>query len=126
LKINHNNKQTKKTWDDRLIQNEWSNELNCGDHSVSQPIPMQRRPGSFPSNEAAGGLLSPKSAENLGLKLINYILEDNSPAVKEIDSRFKKMNFVSDLFFSSSSFFLIYYLSFNFIFKLRLLIQIIK
>jgi hypothetical protein len=58
---------------------------------------MQRRPGSFPGNEAAsGGLLSPKSAENLGLKLVNYILDDNSPSVKELETRLKnvKLNYV--------------------------------
>ncbi len=83
------------------------------DHSVSQPIPMQRRPGSFPSGNAvggvggnnvggvndptSGGLLSPKSAENLGLKLVNLILEDNSPSVKELETRLKtvKINYVS-------------------------------
>ena len=106
---------------------EWSNsDLNCGgknemiiiftlfkfsqfflltsflvDHSVSQPIPMQRRPGSFPGNETSGGLLSPKSAENLGLKLVNYILDDNSPSVKELETRLKnvKLNYVSKLLF---------------------------
>ena len=60
---------------------------------------MQRRPGSFPGNEAGGGggLLSPKSAENLGLKLVNYILEDNSPSGKELENRLKnvKLNYVS-------------------------------
>ena len=66
-------------------------------HSVSQPIPMQRRPGSFPGNEAGGvgggggGLLSPKSAENLGIKLVNYILDDNSPSVKELENRLKNV-----------------------------------
>merc|ERR1712127_849163 len=36
-----------------------------------------------------GNLLSPKSAENLGLKLVNLILEDNSPSVKELENRLK-------------------------------------
>ena len=85
-------------WDERLI-NEWSTDLNCvaehSNHSVSQPIPMQRRPGSFPGNENNCGLLSPKSAENLGLKLVNYILEDSSPSVKELENRLKnvKLNY---------------------------------
>ena len=45
----------------------------------------------------SGGLLSPKSAENLGLKLVNYILEDNSPSVKELETRLKsvKLAYVS-------------------------------
>jgi hypothetical protein len=68
------------------------------DHSVSQPIPMQRRPGSFPGNENACGLLSPKSAENLGLKLVNYILEDNSPSVKELENRLKNVKIYVCLF----------------------------
>jgi len=85
-----NLEQRQKMWDERLI-NEWSTDLNCGvDHSVSQPIPMQRRPGSL-GNENACGLLSPKSAENLGLKLVNYILEDNSPSVKELENRLKNV-----------------------------------
>lgn len=55
---------------------------------------MQRRPGSFPGNET-GGLLSPKSSENLGLKLVNYILDDNSPSMKELENRMKnaKINY---------------------------------
>ncbi len=88
--------QSKKMWDERLI-NEWSTDLQIDhtNHSVSQPIPMQRRPGSFPGNENACGLLSPKSAENLGLKLVNYILEDSSPSVKELENRLKnvKLNY---------------------------------
>jgi len=78
--------QNKKMWDERLI-NEWPTDLNCGDHSVSQPIPMQRRPGSFPGNENACGLLSPKSE----LRLVNYILDDNSPSVKELENRLKNV-----------------------------------
>lgn len=78
-------------------------------HSVSQPIPMQRRSGApslnnGPNGNGVGnnntttanhdpttnaGLLSPRSAENLGLKLVNYILEDNSPSVKELETRLK-------------------------------------
>lgn len=73
-------------------------------HSVSQPIPMQRRAGGGSSNNGNGndvsagvnhdpttnaGLLSPRSAENLGLKLVNYILDDNSPSVKELETRVK-------------------------------------
>ncbi len=67
---------------------------------------MQRRPGSFPGNEAAsGGLLSPKSAENLGLKLVNYILDDNSPSVKELETRLKnvKLNYVRNFSFVFSN-----------------------
>jgi len=91
-----------KMWGEDRFSSEWTNDLNCGDHSVSQPIPMQRRPGSFPSGGAndptSGGLLSPKSAENLGLKLVNLILEDNSPAVKELETRVKtlKLNYNHD------------------------------
>lgn len=89
--------QSKKMWDERLISHEWSTDLQIDhtNHSVSQPIPMQRRPGSFPGNENACGLLSPKSAENLGLKLVNYILEDSSPSVKELENRLKnvKLNY---------------------------------
>ena len=51
-----------------------------------------------PGNDTtSGGLLSPKSAENLGLKLVNLILEDNSPSVKELETRLKtvKLNYVS-------------------------------
>lgn len=83
--------KSKKVWEDKY---EWSADISCGDHSISQPIPMQRRPGSFPGNET-GGLLSPKSTENLGLKLVNYILDDNSPSMKELENRMKnaKINY---------------------------------
>lgn len=79
-----------------------SSSSNTNNHSVSQPIPMQRRPGGGnngndvsavvnhdPSTNA--GLLSPRSAENLHLKLVNYILDDNSPSVKEIETRVKSI-----------------------------------
>ena len=88
-------------WDERLM---WSTDINCGDHSVSQPIPMQRRPGSFPGNENACGLLSPKSAENLGLKLVNYILEDNSPSVKELENRLKNVKITYVIIFKNFNF----------------------
>ena len=70
-------------WDDKTTSY-WSTDST--DHSVSQPIPMQRRNNNFPMNEPTGGLLSPKSTENLGLKLVKYILDDNSPCIKELDN----------------------------------------
>lgn len=81
---------------DRYV-NDWSSDLVSGDHSVSKPIPMQRPPGAFQNPDHTGGLLSPKSSDNLGLKLVNYLLDDNSPSVKELENRMKnvKLNYVS-------------------------------
>lgn len=97
----------KKMWNDERFLNEWTsntgdrpttnNNTAASNHTVSQPIPMQRRPGGSgtslgPNQEltnASGGLLSPKSVE---LKLqINYILEDDSPSVKELETRLKSV-----------------------------------
>lgn len=116
------------------VSGEWPNVLSYGDHSVSQPIPMQRRPPGSTRGDAVGavngemivntdatgvdgvvgvggvggvevassvngGLLSPKSAE----KLFNYILEDNSPSVKEIESRMKSVKLQSSLATATNS-----------------------
>lgn len=64
-------------------------------HTVSQPIPMQRRQtGSNTGTDSSAaanhdpstnaGLLSPRSVEaHLGIKFVNLLLEDNSPSVKD-------------------------------------------
>ena len=68
----------------------WSTDST--DHSVSQPIPMpMQRRSNFQTNETAGGLLSPKSTEIMGLKLVNYIFDDSSPSVKELENRLQKV-----------------------------------
>ncbi len=49
---------------------------------------MQRRfPSGAANDTTSGGLLSPKSVETL--KLVNLILEDNSPSLKELETRVK-------------------------------------
>jgi hypothetical protein len=48
--------------------------------------------GNVDQSGVGGGIiLSPKSAENLGLKLVNYILEDSSPSFKELENRVKNI-----------------------------------
>ena len=78
-------------WEEKLY---WSNDSS--DHSVSQPIPVQRR-SNFPNNNETAGILSPKSTENLDLRIFKYILDDNSPSVKELENRLKnvKISYVS-------------------------------
>ncbi|CAF0863631.1 unnamed protein product [Brachionus calyciflorus] len=90
----HQQEVDKKMWESNQLINDWSAQF---DHTVSQPIPMQKRPVlNSLSDQTNGGLLSPKSAENLGLKLVNYILEDNSPSVKELENRLKNVRILND------------------------------
>jgi len=77
-----------------LSDSQWRNEPGTwttpGDHSVSQPIMMQRS-GSFPGLE-----LSPRSGANdatggLGLKMVEYLLDSSSPTTKDIDLRMSRL-----------------------------------
>lgn len=69
------------------------------DHSVSQPIMVQRRPGQgFHGVGEAGSVLSPRSESGgLGVSMVEYVLS-SSPAEK-LDSCLRKGAFVSVLFF---------------------------
>lgn len=65
------------------------------DHSVSQPIMVQRRPGQgFHGVGEAGSVLSPRSESGgLGVSMVEYVLS-SSPAEK-MDSCLRKGAFVS-------------------------------
>lgn len=65
------------------------------DHSVSQPIMVQRRPGQgFHAVGEAGSVLSPRSESGgLGVSMVEYVLS-SSPAEK-MDSCLRKGAFVS-------------------------------
>lgn len=65
------------------------------DHSVSQPIMVQRRPGQgFHPVGEAGSVLSPRSESGgLGVSMVEYVLS-SSPAEK-MDSCLRKGAFVS-------------------------------
>lgn len=67
------------------------------DHSVSQPIMVQRRPGQgFHGVGEAGSVLSPRSESGgLGVSMVEYVLS-SSPAEK-LDSCLRKGAFVSVL-----------------------------
>ena len=69
------------------------------DHSVSQPIMVQRRPGQgFHGVGEAGSVLSPRSESGgLGVSMVEYVLS-SSPAEK-LDSCLRNGAFVSVLVF---------------------------
>ncbi|XP_074250585.1 pumilio homolog 2 isoform X9 [Saimiri boliviensis] len=84
----------------------WLSSINCKhhctwtslhlyfqDHSMSQPIMVQRRSGQgFHGNSEVNAILSPRSESGgLGVSMVEYVLS-SSPADK-LDSRFRKGNF---------------------------------
>lgn len=77
------------------------------DHSVSQPIMVQRQPGQgFHGVGEAGSVLSPRSESGgLGVSMVEYVLS-SSPAEK-MDSCLRKGAFVS--FFHHQNILLILY-----------------
>lgn len=64
------------------------------DHSVSQPIMVQQRPGqSFHGNGDANSVLSPRSeGGGLGVSMVEYVLS-SSPGDK-MDSRYRNGGYV--------------------------------
>lgn len=66
------------------------------DHSVSQPIMVQRRPGQgFHGNGDASSVLSPRSeGGGLGVSMVEYVLS-SSPGDK-MDGRYRNGGFVSN------------------------------
>ncbi len=71
--------------------------LLCLDHSVSQPIMVQRRPGqSYNVNGDASSVLSPRSeGGGLGVSMVEYVLS-SSPGDK-MDGRYRNGGYVSQL-----------------------------
>lgn len=76
------------------------------DHSMSQPIMVQRKPGQgFHGNSEVNAVLSPRSESGgLGVSMVEYVLS-SSPADK-LDSRFRKGAFVSNIVLSLLSYLL--------------------
>ncbi|XP_038173919.1 pumilio homolog 2 isoform X6 [Arvicola amphibius] len=76
--------------DDEWRETAWG---TSPDHSMSQPIMVQRRSGqSFHGNSEVNAILSPRSESGgLGVSMVEYVLS-SSPADK-LDSRFRKGTF---------------------------------
>lgn len=74
--------------------------FSVADHSVSQPIMVQRRPGQgFHLNNEVNSVLSPRSESGgLGVSMVEYVLS-SSPG----DSCIRKGGFVSTIGNSLSS-----------------------
>lgn len=79
----------------RFIYSVFIYQTSSLDHSVSQPIMVQRRPGQgFHGVGEAGSVLSPRSESGgLGVSMVEYVLS-SSPAEK-MDSCLRKGAFVS-------------------------------
>ena len=78
----------------------WSATWSSGqsDHAVSDPILVgpNRRSGSFPGNEAGGGpILSPRSSEGLGVKMVEYVL-GTSPVQKDLENRMANLRHLTN------------------------------
>lgn len=73
--------------------------LLCLDHSVSQPIMVQRRPGQgYNGNGDVSSVLSPRSeGGGLGVSMVEYVLS-SSPGDK-MDGRYRNGGYVSQSFF---------------------------
>jgi len=61
------------------------------DHAVSDPIVVGRRSGSFPNE---GPILSPRSQEGLGVKMVEYVL-GTSPVQKDLENRMANLRMSS-------------------------------
>lgn len=74
------------------------------DHSVSQPIMVQRRPGQgFHGNGDANSVLSPRSeGGGLGVSMVEYVLS-SSPGDK-MDGRYRNGGYVSQTHASHRSY----------------------
>ncbi|XP_072535902.1 pumilio homolog 2 isoform X3 [Salminus brasiliensis] len=78
-----------------LLGEEWrDNAWGASDHSVSQPIMVQRRPGQgYTGNIEASSVLSPRSeGGGLGVSMVEYVLS-SSPGDK-LDGRYRNGGFV--------------------------------
>lgn len=71
------------------------------EHAVSQPIMVQRpaKGGNFNTGSESQSVLSPRSADGVGLSMVEYVLA-SSPGGQELDAQIIKAGFVSFLFVS--------------------------
>lgn len=80
----------------------WSSGQSVDSHAVSDPILVtgsssNRRSGSFPGNNEAGGgpILSPRSSEGLGVKMVEYVL-GTSPVQKDLENRMANLRHLTN------------------------------
>ena len=68
------------------------------EHAVSQPIMVQRpaKGANFNSASETQSVLSPRSADGVGLSMVEYVLA-SSPGGQELDAQIIKAGFVSIL-----------------------------
>ena len=66
------------------------------EHAVSQPIMVQRpaKGGNFNTTTESQNVLSPRSADGVGLSMVEYVLA-SSPGGQELDTQIMKPGFVS-------------------------------
>ena len=66
------------------------------EHAVSQPIMVQRpaKGGNFNTTSESQSVLSPRSADGVGLSMVEYVLA-SSPGGQELDAQIIKAGFVS-------------------------------
>ena len=66
------------------------------EHAVSQPIMVQRpaKGSNFNSTAESQSVLSPRSADGVGLSMVEYVLA-SSPGGQELDAQIIKAGFVS-------------------------------
>ena len=71
------------------------------EHAVSQPIMVQRpaKGGNFNTGSESQSVLSPRSADGVGLSMVEYVLA-SSPGGQELDAQIIKAGFVSFVFVS--------------------------
>nr|XP_018913429.1 PREDICTED: pumilio homolog 2 isoform X6 [Bemisia tabaci] len=70
----------------------WRNPTwSTSDHTVSQPMMVARRSGSFPGSEVASNILSPRSSETsgLGVKMVEYVLSTSPKREDHLDARMR-------------------------------------
>lgn len=65
------------------------------EHAVSQPIMVQRpaKGGNFNNPSESQSVLSPRSADGVGLSMVEYVLA-SSPGGQELDAQIIKAGFV--------------------------------
>lgn len=73
--------------------------MTQSEHAVSQPIMVQRpaKGGNFNTPSESQSVLSPRSADGVGLSMVEYVLA-SSPGGQELDAQIIKAGFVSILY----------------------------
>lgn len=85
---------------DQWRENAWGPSvphMNQSEHAVSQPIMVQHsvKRGAYNSSSSElHGVLSPRSADGVGLSMVEYVL-GSSPGGQELESQMIKAGYVS-------------------------------